>query len=85
MIHPTTSEELLKILEDYELSNQDNQQVEVITYEKMSREERDITDYIVGELDDISHEDAVKAVAEIGIAEASDLGSTSQTHNFTKI
>ena len=74
MIHPTKSEELLKILEDYELSNQDNQQVEAITYEKMSREQRDIADDIVGEFDDISHEDAVKVVAEIGIAEASDLG-----------
>ena len=74
MIHPTTSDELLKILEDYELSNQDNQQVEAITYEKMSREERDIADYIVGEFDDISPEYAVKVVAEIGIAEASNLG-----------
>ena len=74
MIHPTTSEKLLKILEDYELSNQGNQQVEAITYEKMSREERDIAEYIVAEFDDISHEDAVKVVAEIGIAEASNLG-----------
>ena len=40
----------------------------------MSREQRDIADYIVGEFDDISPEYAVKVVAEIGIAEASNLG-----------
>ena len=77
MIRPTTAEEVRQVLDDYEkmIADQGNQQVEVVTYDKMSRRERDTVDYIVGELYSISQEDAVQIVVERGINEARELGS----------
>ena len=77
MIRPTTAEEVRQVLDDYEkmIADQGGQQVEVVTYDKMSRRERDTVDYIVGELYSISQDDAVQIVVELGINEARKLGN----------
>ena len=75
MIRPTTAEEVLKLMEEYEQS----QTAELdggsppVTYETLSKSEKDAVFYITGELD-VCRDDAVKAVAALGEDDANNTG-----------
>ena len=75
MIRPTTAEELLKLMEEYE----QNQAAELnegpppATYETLSKGEKNAVFYITEDLD-VSQDEAVKAVAALGEDDANNIG-----------
>ena len=74
MIRPTTAEELLMLMEEYEQNQAklDGGSLPV-TYETLSKSEQDAVFYITAELD-VCRDDAVKAVAALGEDDANNTG-----------